>query len=871
MAEEKKIATGYIGNALRSAANDHTTTFADEIFDTERQQYQNKVNTDLEQSVEAETARATEAEEALGDAADIEHNTYMFDRGMYSDFVNGWYKTSGSFSAAEGKLATKRIKVVPNSVISYTGSYGGSAAGVLFYDKEGNIISVTNKTDLGMVSEELTVPENCEYMVCSSFITTLNVSPKNPIASSKLVDEKIAAETARATEAEEALGDAADIEHNTYMFDRGMYSDFVNGWYKTSGSFIAAEGKLATKRIKVVPNSVILYTGSYGGAAAGVLFYDKEGNIISVTSKTDLEMVSEELTVPENCEYMVCSSFTTTLNVSPKNPIALSELVDEKVAVETARAKAAEEALEKVIIPSYSLNKKFKKIDSNNIEDIDKAIVFAGIVPFENYKGDDIAINVLSAYYNSPQSENTPTRFDVWFYNVTRSKDCYNYINKNIDSAERYIKIRKETEFGIIYAIIDTEVLVNHTNSEGLYAPIIFGSRSLILKPYQSNLPFLSDSIWIIPKPEPEPEPKRPFTIAWYGTSIPAGSYPKIVGSILGIKVYNEAVGESLVRLGWGKNCIAKGDEIDKWGCSGTDTSLFNPISNTIVALVKSLSATIEEKQYLIDNLSHFLNITGNTIDRERYTDEVIKGFSFENKLLKYIDSSREDYIQTDLIVFDHGHNDLNPDGDPKWNTYDIANRNKDNYWGAMNFLMDTIRKYNPHQMVCQISHYQGDVDYSANFYKAQQQFAEHWGIPFMELYKLTQMSTKEQFRTNGYWGYTDGLWHNNGFVFTDNGNGTYTTNQSCIIQYDFGINNGTYDANTQLFTSNQLETLPQTTQNRDIKNIDGVNTCLLKPREMFMKDRLHPLSDKSGNANNTIARLLAAWINSTYNINYTY
>ena len=44
MAEEKRIATGHIGNALRSTAADHTTTFADEIFDTERQQYQNEVN-----------------------------------------------------------------------------------------------------------------------------------------------------------------------------------------------------------------------------------------------------------------------------------------------------------------------------------------------------------------------------------------------------------------------------------------------------------------------------------------------------------------------------------------------------------------------------------------------------------------------------------------------------------------------------------------------------------------------------------------------------------------------------------------------------------------------------------------------------------
>ena len=79
MAEEKKIATGYIGNALRSAANNHVTTFADEIFDTERQKYQNEVNTDLETTdneikadLEAETARAKAAEEAKkGEAEDV--------------------------------------------------------------------------------------------------------------------------------------------------------------------------------------------------------------------------------------------------------------------------------------------------------------------------------------------------------------------------------------------------------------------------------------------------------------------------------------------------------------------------------------------------------------------------------------------------------------------------------------------------------------------------------------------------------------------------------------------------------------------------------------------------------------------------------
>ena len=56
MAEEKNIATGFIGNALRSTATDHTTTFADEVFDTERQKYQNEVTADLETKIAEEKA-----------------------------------------------------------------------------------------------------------------------------------------------------------------------------------------------------------------------------------------------------------------------------------------------------------------------------------------------------------------------------------------------------------------------------------------------------------------------------------------------------------------------------------------------------------------------------------------------------------------------------------------------------------------------------------------------------------------------------------------------------------------------------------------------------------------------------------------------
>ena len=68
MAEEKKIATGYIGNALRSSAADHITTFTDEVFDTERQKHQSEVNTDIERKIESETQERTQNDQLLSQA-----------------------------------------------------------------------------------------------------------------------------------------------------------------------------------------------------------------------------------------------------------------------------------------------------------------------------------------------------------------------------------------------------------------------------------------------------------------------------------------------------------------------------------------------------------------------------------------------------------------------------------------------------------------------------------------------------------------------------------------------------------------------------------------------------------------------------------
>ena len=763
----------------------------------------------------------------------------------------GYYINIDNYKISDRETSTNvAFKVNEGETIVYTGNYGGSCPAINFYNN-GEIISSITKTDLGVdTTIEIVVPKGADSAVANSFNTNVKVSFKDSINNKlKLIEEK-----------SETTKQIFEATINLY----GQPLQIVkNSFVLTNGQLISNNDSERTNKFSVVSITSIIYSGSYGGACVGIAYYNENDELISVESKENLGMViDKEFTVPSNAKYAIASSFRPGLKLYVKDSAYDKVIKSENNVSEQVKKLSNADNEIKNEIRTYSLSKKFKayKDDDVNIEAIDKAILFAAFVPKDGYENDDICINALSAYYSNTSETNTPTRYDVWAYNVTKSEDVISWRNLNPETQARFQKIYLSSKSGQIYLIVDTEVLKNY-NKNGVYKAIIWGDRSLIINNFNlENNPFLSSAIW-------DEESLNDFSIVWFGTSIPTGSYPKIVGKYLNCTVYNEAVGESLVRLGWGKNCIAEDDEIDKWGCSGTDTSAFNPISNTITALAKSMSASKVEKQYLIDNLAHFEKITGGKLNRETYTDDVIMGYSYEEKLLKYLDNSRDDYTPVDLIVFDHGHNDLNPDGDPKWNTYQIDNRDKDNYWGAMNFLMDVIRKYNPHQMVCQISHYQGNVDYSANFYKAQQQFAEHWGIPFMELYKFTQMSTSEQVRTSGYWGYTDGLWHDTGFVFTDNGDGTYTTNQSCIIQYDFGISNGSYDRETQLFTSTVLEELPSTTKARDIKDVDGIKTCLLKPREAFMKDRLHPISDLSGNATNTLAKLISAWLNSVYKI----
>lgn len=144
MAEEKKIATGHIGNALRSTAADHVTTFADEIFDTERQKYQNEVTADLEATdneikadLEAEKAAIMGTDRIADDAVTIE---------KIADNAIDDEPTAGSDNIVKSGGVADKISELAQEIDSFN-EFIDAPYKKVEVDSEGFILSIISEDD----------------------------------------------------------------------------------------------------------------------------------------------------------------------------------------------------------------------------------------------------------------------------------------------------------------------------------------------------------------------------------------------------------------------------------------------------------------------------------------------------------------------------------------------------------------------------------------------------------------------------------------------------------------------------------------------------------------------------------------------------
>lgn len=233
--------------------------------------------------------------------------------------------------------------------------------------------------------------------------------------------------------------------------------------------------------------------------------------------------------------------------------------------------------------------------------------------------------------------------------------------------------------------------------------------------------------------------------IVWFGTSIPAGglsgydnlnSYPMRVGSLLGANVFNESIGSSTV------HCSTK-----EW------ISNSNPygIMDNFEAVSRCLTNTLEMQNWIINALETksfpFKNCPESLSEDDK---EFIRNCSYERKLDKYLTEENK----PDVWVFDHGHNEYFY----KEESYDDNSPyDKSTFRGAMNFLINRIREFDPKARIIIISDY--DNQKYPDITKNQKIVAEDWNYPYYEIYKDLGWSNRT-IKTKGMW--IQGFWFDN-------------------------------------------------------------------------------------------------------------
>ena len=249
-----------------------------------------------------------------------------------------------------------------------------------------------------------------------------------------------------------------------------------------------------------------------------------------------------------------------------------------------------------------------------------------------------------------------------------------------------------------------------------------------------SVLPVIKEEV--LPNTSRTDKTKR---IVWFGTSIPAGAgydlnYPLSLGRKLGVTVYNEAVGSSRARASWAEFVSAS-----------------NPLGagSAYGSLIKAMGYTLAEKQYFIDNYdslkSQFVDTHPETLDAD--TQLLIKNYSFERKLYRYLNSKEAIYKtvnndgfigDVDIYVLDHGYNDVTGRYESDTTIPELGASNEMYYFaGALNRYIKEIMENDITAKIIIISHYANDEGTKdAVAVRMQNEVAQYWNIPIINIYK---------------------------------------------------------------------------------------------------------------------------------------
>ena len=368
--------------------------------------------------------------------------------------------------------------------------------------------------------------------------------------------------------------------------------------------------------------------------------------------------------------------------------------------------------------------------------------------------------------------------------------------------------------------------------------------------------------------------------IAWFGTSIPAGSldligfsgynvkinrggwegykgvheipnnYPSMVASMIGANVYNEAVGSSRIAkartnesllllckslswrvediLGILTHCYA----ID-WEKKVYQRNINNKYSvieflndNTWESLMLSF-ATCISFSYEVCMVSRYL--IDDSDEHDRFVKECFGKYYFQLNNNIDIEQLCKFNSGIDVFILDHSMNDY---------SFSFDGESEDEYTleGAYNKIVNTIYRYKPDAMIAMVSNY-----IYGNKFEAQKIIADKMNLPFIDIANELPISNTYEITTQGYWDDRH-IWHASGFEWNEEGE-SYSTNNTLF--------SGSKDAVLLAYKP---------------EKIDGLWTWKCNNKMIWLYDGLHPHSDKGGRINKMYASVLSVWLNQIMN-----
>ena len=354
--------------------------------------------------------------------------------------------------------------------------------------------------------------------------------------------------------------------------------------------------------------------------------------------------------------------------------------------------------------------------------------------------------------------------------------------------------------------------------------------------------------------------------LVWFGTSIPSptwplgDSYPDEVGRILNANMYNEAVGSSRAQrrtpeelentrydaasAGMGNSLLELIDVLeDTWTIDWEAHTWSNGARTRNLTGIPELTAWWQVVQYasafIVNSyqvklvLRYLIN---DESERDAYLHEILGDkydkYYANNSVLQPYYSYQADI---DLFVFDHSNNDRYIESDT-----DVESTDINVYQGALNTYVNLIGMYKPRTRICFISNYIVRNDNEQNRLNLLKDLAHSWQCPFIDLTEYLPFGMRKIF-TQGYWD-SDGIWHDEGFEYSESGDSFTTNNQLTAMQ---GISLSLFKSTFQP------------------KQVRGKWYWLATQQQIWMQDGLHPNSDKTWETRNMYAKSLAKFINS--------